>query len=286
MNVGHLALVLSVFLITKALAEIKVPAFMNGVVPDKKAKKGEFFVYDVKGRFNPSRIVPKKNANQTLEDLLSSLYYAYSKNDKNFFFTLFSPDALASLKALSSGDFEKIWKTYSKSKEPVMLFYHNHNDGMIIGVRGKGEKNPEIQFARDLKGKWIFDKLKLNYDNPKTNNVGLWMTYLPMKENKASLLTTFKRGDKLKIIEAQVTLPFLALLLKTKDKWQLVGQIKDNNSDYSAWPDLNPAEGMIKINISDFDHPSEKIGEILVIESSYPLTYYPLSLESKGQFTF
>lgn len=266
--------------------EVKVPAFMNGVTPDPKAKKGEFYTYKINGRFEPYLVTPKKTSNESVEDLVNSLYYSYEKNDRNFFFSLFSPDAVASLKALPANEFEGMWKAYSGRKETRIDFYHDHGNGVIIGVRGKGEKNPDLQFARKIGKSWVFDKLKLEENDPKTNNVGLYVTFLPMKQNKASLLTTFKRDDKFKILEAQVSEPYLALVMKTKDRWELVGQIKDNNIEYSAWPDLNQSPGIIKVEVTDFYVPADERAELLVIESSYPITYYPLSLEQTPQFIY
>lgn len=287
MKFGKLVLLCSFFITFKSLAtELKVPAFMNGVLADKKVLKGDFFVYDVGGKFEPSSITPAKTSNQTVEELLSSLYYAYSNNDRDHFFKLFSPDALKQLKSLPADQFDGMWKAYSSRKEPILLFYHDHKNGVLIGVKGKGEKNPDIQFARKIGSSWVFDKAAIDDNDPRTNNVGLYVTYLPMIASKASLLTTFKRDDKSKILEAQVTQPYLALLTKTKDRWELIGQVKDNDAEYSAWPDTNPNPGLIKIQVELEVTESNSNAEILVIESSYPLSYFPLSLEVNGQFTY
>jgi hypothetical protein len=118
-----------------------------------------------------------------------------------------------------------------------------------------------------------------------SHNIGMWMTYQPMKIQPARLIQTFKNTDSKKYIEAQMLYKYMAVMVKGKTRWELLGQIKDNEDEFSTWSDKNTALGMVKIDLEDYEQPIDGKAEILVLDSSFPIEFYPLSLEAKGQFT-
>lgn len=286
MSFGKYLVLCMIFAQQVLAVEVKVPVYLTGAMEDPKARKGDFYVYNVEGNFVPQAVTPQKTSNESIEALVSSMIYSYEKNDRTFFFTLFSKEAAAKIKSMPKEEFESMWKVNTAQKNLSIQFFHEINNGMLIGLKSPGHKTLQIHFARKFGKAWAFDKLVMDDNDPKTNNVGLWVSFLPMKINKASLVQTFSRKDKFNILEAQVSEPFVSVLYKTKGRWEVLGQVKDNEDDYSSWPDLNKNKGMVKMDLENFDTTNPDKTEILVLESSFPISFYPLSAEASGQFTY
>ena len=265
--------------------QIKVPVFMTGVAKDVTALKGDYYVYSIDGMFTQKSIVPKLEKNSSIEELISTLYFTYSTNNKEMFRTLFTPAALQSINKLSPEKFNKRWLQYSSKKDTSLHFYFSYKNGYVIGLKAPGDKMFNIQYAIKVNEKWIFELFEGDAKDPRFNNVSLWLTFQPLEVTKASLLKTFKADDPDKVIEAQVKNRYLTLFRKGKESWEMVGQVKDNDKEYSTWPDLNSVTGFIKIRLTDGFLDTNVKNELLVMESNFPILYYPLSLEKTGQFS-
>ncbi len=266
-------------------AEIKVPTFMVGVKEDKSALKGSYYVYQADAMLVPKDIVAAKTKNSSIEELVSSLQYAYEKNDRDLFFSLFTPATVTEIKKMPPAAFEQNWKAYAGKKNTKLQFYHSHRNGFLIGLKAPGEKSFNIQYVIKSSGQFFFDRFEVDEKDLRYHNIGMYVTYSPMKIAPASLLQTFKSEDENKMLQVQLTEPYIAVLKKTKDGWNLIGQTKDNDSEFSTWPDLDKATGVIRINVEGIGIDPNNKPEILVLESSFPISGYPLNLAPKGQFT-
>jgi hypothetical protein len=279
-----LTVLITLFLSLSAAAEeIKVPNFMVGVKEDKSASKPPYYVYQVEGMFSIKDVEAKMTKNSSIEELVSTLIYAYQKNDKQLFYSLFTSAALAEIKQMPAEIFDKTWKFYSTKKNIKLHFYHTHRNGFLLGLKAPGDKNFNVQFVIRSAGKFYFERFKVDEFDLRYHNLGMYMTYSPIKVSSASLVESFKAADKERWLQAQISVPYLAVLRKNKDGWFLIGQTKDNDQEYSTWPDTDKAEGIIRINAEGIGVDPKEPTEILVLESSFPITGYPLSLAAKGQ---
>lgn len=74
---------------------IKVPIYLDGVKPDLANLRNEFYVYDVKGQLKSSDIAPALVMNPTnVPQLVSSILYAYQKQDAKLFKSFFDGPTL------------------------------------------------------------------------------------------------------------------------------------------------------------------------------------------------
>ena len=268
-----------------SVIEVKVPVYMAGVEKDTSALKGENYVYKLEGMFSPQIITAQSEKNRTIEELINSLYYAYTTNDKKLFRTLFTREALKSIDDMSPERFEKRWTQYSSKKNTQIEFYFSYRNGFVLGLKAPDDKIFNIQFAIKSKGQWLFERFEVNGKDPRYNNISLWLTFRPLNISKASLLQTFKIKDENKFIEAQIKNHTLTFLVKGKESWEMIGQVRDNDKEFSTWPDLNSNLDLIKVRLEEGVIDPKIKNEILVLDSNFPISFYPLNLEKSGQFT-
>lgn len=280
-NIYLLALYLFSYSVNSS--EIKVPTFLVGVKKHEKALQGEYHHYKLDYKLGPLSIKPKQTKNLSIEELVQSLVNSYEIKSQQDFLKLFSSKARAGIQAMTKEQFQQVWGFYTSQKNWVLQFYHAHKNGYLIGLKSEGQKNLNLQFAVKAGGIWYFDSLEFNSDDPESHNIGMWMTYQAMKIQPAQLIQSFKNLDSKKFIEAQILHQYLAVLVKTKDRWELLGQVKDNEDEFSTWADKNKALGIVRIDLEDYQQNEES--EVLLLDSSFPIEFYPLNLQQNGQFT-
>lgn len=281
--VGRFFLLFLVFTFQAFALEMKIPHFLTGLKPDKGVKKaGDFYIYDVEGKTGPISITEAKTSNKTIEELVGSLQYSYKTNDQALFKSLFTPEAMKMISSMPKEAFEQRWNASKARKDVYIDFYYKHEKGFLVGIRSTKDTAFNLQYVVQRGNSWLFDEFEMNFENPKTNNIGLWFTYQPLSFEKASLLQSFSMKDTKRILEAQVKLPTITIFKKTKERWEFLGQIKDNDDKYSSFPDLNKAVGMIRIDVSA-NFEVQMGDEILVMESNFPMNFFPLSLMAQGQ---
>lgn len=285
MKILPLSLLLFVISFQAICSEIQVPSFLIGVKPHSAALKGNYYQYKIDYKLGPIKVVAKKTKNLTVEELVQTLINSYETKNKQDFLNLFTSKAKQSIQSMPPDQFEQVWGFYTSRKNWEIHFYHAHKNGYLIGLKSEGEKNFNLQFAVKAGGVWSFEALEMDDKDTASHNIGMWMTYQPMKIQPARLIQTFKNTDSKKYIEAQMLYKYMAVMVKGKTRWELLGQIKDNEDEFSTWSDKNTALGMVKIDLEDYEQPIDGKAEILVLDSSFPIEFYPLSLESKGQFT-
>ncbi|MBY0515802.1 MAG: hypothetical protein K2P81_02760 [Bacteriovoracaceae bacterium] len=274
-----------IFVLQVHALEIKIPKYLNGVIEDKSASSGNYYVYNAEVIQGPKKIIAKNNKNLTAEELASSLVFAYESNDKNLFLSLFTPKAKNQIQSLPPAQFEQLWKSYLTRKNWTFEFMHSHKNGHVIVLKSQNVANPNVQFAVKAGGRWFFDLLEIDENDLRFQNIGLWFNYQPMIIKSAQILKPFKLADLTKTLEVQITEKYILVLRKNKSGWEILGQVKDNETDFSAWIDENKAPGLIKINITDYGTNEKTNGEILVLESSFPIASVPTDIALKGQFT-
>lgn len=264
---------------------MKVPHFMAGVKPDQRAtKSGDFYIYNVDGKKGPIKVSEAKTPNSSIEELISTLLFSYKTNDQTLFKSLFTPQAMKMISSMPKEAFDQQWRASSSRKDVYIDFYYKHLKGYLIGLRSTQDKAFNLQYAVKNGTRWIFDEFEMDFENATTNNIGLWFTHNPPTFEKTSLIKSFSIKDPKKILEVQLKMSYLAIFKKTKERWQFLAQMKDNDEKYSSFPDLNKADGMIRIDVSE-NFEVKSGDEILVMESNFPMTFFPLSLAEQGQLS-
>lgn len=264
--------------------EVKVPSFLSGVKEHKPFKRGHFYQYNVTGVLEPKQIEVKWfDKRNTIETLVSSLLYCYKNNDVEKFKTLFTPKVQNTFKEMGQEAFDKTWKFYLAKKNTYLDFYFTHKNGTLIGLKSEGERANNLQFAVKQNNQWIFDYFEADENDVIYHNVGLWLAFRPMKYQPASLVSFPKTADQQKILIAQAQSPFVSVFAKTAEGWFLLGVSKDNDDQYSNFPDMDKAKGIVKMDISGAIEENKNY-EIFVLDSSFPPTYFPKELAAKGQF--
>lgn len=265
-------------------AKVSIPAFIVGVKVDKRFLKGDFLEYSYSGVLEPKVITPKKTDNRTIEDLVASFIYVHQSGKKEELFSLFTPQTAQGLRELDKADFDRPWGFYSAKKNFILKFYHNYKNGYVVGLQQEGLAFVDLKLALKSGSSWVFEDFNpAGTTDPLFHNLGMYINYIPAKYSKASLLKSFTAADEEKFLEVQLQRPYLVLLKKSKDSWQLVGNVKDNDTKYSAWLDENPAPGIVKINLLGLPLEKDEKAEFLVMDSDFPMNYLSFKIEQSGQ---
>jgi hypothetical protein len=279
----YLCLSFSLIWLQAYAAEVAVPAYLQGVAPDAQALKGHHYVYQVQGKLSPQVIHPRHAGSKTIEALVNSLFFSYINNDKALFLSLHAPIAQQELSRLSASKFNAVWTFMQRLKSPRIDFYFHHQQGVVIGLKSMDNVLPELLYAVKVGEEWKIDLLKIDKSDERFTNISLYLTYRPFEVKPVKLLKGLKKGDVDLSLKMQTQYPWINLLKKVAGKWEMKTFLQDNAVGKYRLDDLDPAQGMIKVEFRPDHFRSDEAHEILILESTFPLTSYPLEFFPEGQ---
>jgi len=264
---------------------IKVPIYLDGVKPDQQNLKNEFYVYDVEGQLKSSDIKPSLVLNPTnVPQLASTLLYAYQQGDEKLFKNLFDKETLTIINQIPAAEFSKRLSDFKNLGDCVLVFYFANKNGFVFRWKEKKESGKmDIMFAKSVDGFMKLKQFNATADDLRFLNISYYLTYPEFKFQKAKIIKNIdpKKNDYLLEIEAKY--PFIIFLKKQDGRWYKRTYLKDNVKDKYQFSDIDPRIGRLKIPFAAENFAAGEDHEILIVESTYPITFLPFNFAEDGQ---
>ncbi len=262
---------------------IKVPSYMEGIYPDSVQKNREDYYYKAEGMFIPKKIKPQFTENKTIEDLTASVIKCYADNQPEKFKALFTPEGLQKATRIGDEAFQSMWKQFKPQEEYVLNWYFKHAGGMIVSWKAVPNKDSTFYFARKIKEKWSLDYFSTDQKDIYFQNVVTYLNFAPLELKQAVLIKDFRLADKEPSLVAQIELPILTVLKKDGADWKVLTWLYDNQEEKVIYKDLEKAKGLVKIIFDKSEFAQNKKDELLIMQSTYPLSFLPGKLVFRGQ---
>lgn len=272
-----------VFMNTAWGEKIKVPPYLSGVYKDITQKNPDMYTYEVKGKFSAQPIEPRYTENKTIEDLSASIVKSYLDNNPEKFKSLFTPGGLLKANKVGEEAFKFMWNQFRPQKEYELNWYFKHGQGVIASWKAKANADSTFYYAEQVNGKWFLEYFSNDETDLFYQNVVMYLKFSPLQIKKAEIIKDFRLTDKELSLAAQVDLPILTVLIKEKDLWRVFTTLTDNQVEKVRYKDYEAAKGIVKINFNKDDFPDNKKIEMLILQSSFPIHFFPLSEISAGQ---
>jgi hypothetical protein len=266
--------------------DVRVPVYLQGVVEDSTHLSDHDYVYKVQGSLTQKPIKAQKQGQASIEDLISTLVFAYQQNDKSLFLSLHGQSARDFLQKLPPAQFEENWKAFSRVKNPVIDYYFDHGPGFVVAWRHDSSSRAEILFARKDNGNYQIEQLRATREDKRFTNLSFYFTYRPLEVQAPEILKMFKPGDKQLELELKTTLPLIYFLSKENASWSVKTYTKDNELEKFILEDQDPRTGYLKLQFAKEQFDPGKKHEILILESTFPLSSYPIQKKSSGQLKY
>ncbi|MCO4753675.1 MAG: hypothetical protein KC478_04300 [Bacteriovoracaceae bacterium] len=255
---------------------IELPVFMSGV-KDDISQSGNYYTYPGGVHLNKT---PDPGSDDEVEAFVANLWKIYRSDDLQSFKALFTAKARLKLKSLGDEVIKREWDILAKQKQSLIKSYFKIKDGIVTSWMAG--TIPRGLFLKRVGSDLKIDEFEADSDDVGFHNRSLYFTYLPKKEKAAKIVKKFKLSDKDYNLVVETKQTYLHLFKKENGKWEPKVVIKDNDVGKGRFDDNNPKKGIISLNF-EREHFTQGVEhELLVLQSNFPMAYYPLSLAPSG----
>ena len=263
--------------------QIKVPPYLSGVYKDTTQKNKDMYSYEVEGQLTAQAIQPRYTENKSIEDLTASIVKSYLDNNPEKFKSLFTPNGLIKASKVGEEAFKFMWDQFRPQKEYVLNWHFNHGKGVIASWKAKVSPDSTFFYAEEVNGKWFIEYFSNDESDIFYQNVVMYLKYSPLQIKKADIIKDFRLTDKELSLSTIVELPILTVLIKDKNLWRVFTSLTDNQVEKVRYKDYEAAKGLMKINFNKEDFPKNTKTELLILQSNFPIHFFPFSEISSGQ---
>lgn len=272
--------------------DIIVPKNLSMVKNDKKNEVATGYKYKVSfKKYNvPKVIIPKKhNKHDTVEKLLSHLFYSYQMKSKDQMLSLFLPEAQNAIKMLSPEKFTEQIQILENIKKPSLSYAFKYKDGIIVSWQDASFINERKIFIKKIKDNYKIASFKAKKDDVFFWNINMFVAGYPFTISKPVLLESFleiKNNEKKKISLKVSTNGNYVHFFKAFDK-KINLTIKDNRSkEFSMLGDLNDKPQLIDILLDGRNFGKSGTHKLYFIETNYPITFVPNDQKNNAKVLF
>ncbi|MBY0515502.1 MAG: hypothetical protein K2P81_01245 [Bacteriovoracaceae bacterium] len=274
-----------IFITNTAYAiQVKIPVNFDGIKEDPKARQGEFFVYNLEGKISEEKITPEMRVPaKRLEDVASTLIYAYQQSNSELFKSLFDETALEKINSIPKKSFEDRFQSFKSIERPVLEFYFKHLNGYISKWKeDKANGKTELLFITNQKG-WKISDFNANEKDALFYNISNYLTYrnFSFSQSVVTKNVDFAKNDY--ILELKTTHPIISFFKLSEGVWEKKIEMRDNVKEKYLLQDENPASGLVKIKFDPDIFTARETHDILIVSSTYPIKYLPQSFAKTGQ---
>lgn len=280
------------FALTLENKTAKLPKGMLMVSQDKTHEKGDYYVYTLKHKkFLPPKTIEikKYKKRKTVEQLLSTLFYSYIKEDKELLKTLFDKKTLESFLKISDAKYQEQLDFLKLITAPVLNYAFEYRGGIVLSWKDPLFKQARQVFVRIEKGQYRIGQFHADKSDHYFWNVNLYMAGAPFKTYKAKMLQSFKniKNGQKKRLSFQLKHPGNYLHLFRKDNFKMSLSLRDNYEQNSApIQDANSEVGYIDVVLQGENFTQQGKNILYFLESSYPMKEIPKNiLENAVEFT-
>lgn len=264
---------------------IKLPIYLDGASPDEANRRGEFYVYDVKGKLKPTVIVPQRfERPATIEQLIASVIYSYQQGDVKLFKSLFDSQTQKKLNEIDEKTFSERFTSFKTISECKLLSYFFHNGGHVAQWKETKDKGKsDLVFIKEESKVFKFSGFSAKKEDFRFTNISYFLTFPEFKYQKAALIDSIDPGKKDLSLTIKNTYEYVTFFKKIDNRWLKRTVLKDNISGKYQFNDLDPNIGSVKIEFQEQNFTPNTEHDILVVESTFPIAYLPLNFSSSGQ---
>ena len=264
---------------------IKLPIFLDGASPDVANQKGEFYVYDIKGKLKPSPIIPQKfEKPSTIEQLIASVIYSYQQGDVNLFKSLFDTQTQKKLEEMGEKIFLERFSSFKNISNCTLESYFFHEGGFVAHWKeAKDMGKSDLVFIKQESNIFKFSGFASKKEYYRFLNISYYLTFPDFKYNKATVLDNIDPAKKDFSLTVKNTFQYVTFFKKNDNRWQKRTVLKDNVSGKYQFNDKDPSVGLVKIEFQEQNFTPNTEHEILVVESTFPIAYLPLKYSASGQ---
>lgn len=272
--------------------DIIVPKNLSMIKIDKKNEVATGYKYNVSfKKYNvPKVIIPKEHKrHDTVEKLLSHLFYSYQKKSKDQMLSLFLPEAQNAIKMLSPEKFKQQMQVVENIKKPALSYAFKYKNGIIVSWQDASFINERKIFIKKINESYKIATFKANKDDVFFWNINMFVAGFPFAYFKPILLESFldiKNNEKKKITLKVSSEGNYVHFFKAFDK-KINLTIKDNRSkDYSMLGDLNEKPQLIDVFLDGRNFEKSGTHKLYFIETNYPITSVPNDQKNNAKVLF
>jgi hypothetical protein len=260
---------------------IEVPLYMNGVVEDPR-QHGPIYKYKNDGKVLKKEVTASSKKPTDVVSFVSYLMYLYQNNKKAEFKKIFTPKGYETMNAIPKETFEEHWKILSKIKKGIVNFHYPDFGGTIVSWTAG--KHPRALFLKKINGEYKIDHFVAQKDDVEFQNKSYYYTILPNKEEKANVVKSFNLSDANYQLDFKVTKerPYIHIFKKEEGKWKPKVIVKDNGKGKFKFDDVNNKVGEVSIKFEKEHFTQGVKHELLVLQSNYQFSYYPIEMAKEG----
>lgn len=257
-----------------------MPSFMTGV-KDDSSQSGSYFDYE--GGVVVNKAISEIDESDEVQKFVAHVWRLYKSDNRKGFKALFTPKAKAKLAELGEKTFNREWSALSSKDNAKINSYFSMNAGVVVNWEVGGIPRG-LFLKKDSKNKLKVDVFAATSDDIAFHNRSLYFTYLPGQEKKAQIQKSFslRDSDYTLSVKVESETPYVHIFKKEGERWEAKVSLRDNAVAKGRFDDSDARAGVVAIKFEKEHFTQDREHELLVLQSDFPMAYYPFELARDG----